>query len=177
MIQRSAHIDNYEGRTLIGRAFYFDKPSSVTDDGRSFYLEEFARACANKSIADNGKFALGVMHDVGQRGIRPVGGVTFNAGADGLEFEAVVARSAAGDEVLELLEVGGLRDVSISARPIANGKRGNVLVRQEIALRELSLCPPGMGQHNGAEVLAVRSELVTPNHYNKNRLRLLLLEQ
>lgn len=182
IIDRASAIATHEGRTLIGMAFRYDHPSRVTDDGRTFYNEAFSRGCANKTIKDRATRALGLMHPWSP-GARtspiPVGAVTFNNGPDGLEFNAVVSRTRDGDEVLELIKDGALHDVSISARLIRNSKRGDVVYRDEIALRELSLCPPGMGQHEGAEVLAMRSDLAAPGtprlDESRRRLKLLML--
>lgn len=176
-IERGTTIENWEGRTLLGNAFLFETPGTVTDDGRNFYQEEFARSCANKTISDIGTWALGVMHDVGQRGVRPVGHVTFAPGAGALEFEAKLSNTPAGDEVLTLVKDGALKGVSISARSIRDTRRGAVIRREEIALRELSLTPPGMQQHRGAEVLAIRSQVPTIGHpdLDATRIRLVLL--
>ena len=182
MINRSASIASHEGRTLLGMAYYFERASRVTDDGRNFYLEAFGRQSATKSITDRARFAVGILHPWSpgaKTSPIPVGAVTFANGRDGLEFEAVLSRTRDGDEALELVSDGALRDVSISARPIRSSKRGDTTYRDEVALRELSLAPPGMGLHEGAEILAVRAEIEhvgTPLlDESQRRLRLLLL--
>lgn len=168
IISRTATIDSHAGRHLEGVAYLYDTPALVTDDGRTKYLEAFSRSAATKSIADRNRFALAIGHPwtsgAGSFKPVPIGAVTFIDGDAGLMFDAVVSRTRDGDEALELVNDGGLHDVSVSARLIRSSKRssprGPVIYRDEIGLRELSLAPPGMGQHHGAEVLAVRSEIV-----------------
>ena len=93
--------------------------------------------------------------------LRQCAWVKFGKTADGLGFDITLARTAAGDDAKELYEIGALGDVSIGAKPIRHTLRpspaGQVLRREEIALRELSLAPPGMGQHEDAKVLAMRA--------------------
>ena len=53
---------------------------------------------------------------------------------------------------------------------------GLVVVRTEIAIRELSLAPTGFGQHAGAGVLAVRSDDTDPTPaLDRSRRRYALL--
>jgi HK97 family phage prohead protease len=156
---------DYAGRRLEGLAFHFERAAPVTDDGRTRYLEEFARACADRNLSHRkDPFPVGVLHPWSP-GARtspvPVGAVTFEPSAEGLVFRATMASGAAAEDALELVKLGAMRDVSVSYRALRSSKRpspaGIVTTRVEIALRELSLAPTGMGQHPGAEVLAVRS--------------------
>lgn len=160
---------DYTGRRLEGIAFYFERAAPVTDDGRTRYLEEFARSAADRNLSHRkDPFPVGVLHPWSP-GARtspvPVGAVTFSRSAEGIVFAATMATGAAGEDALELVKLGAMRDVSVSFRSLRSSKRpspsGIVTRRDEIIIRELSLAPTGMGQHPGAEVLAVRSEPTT----------------
>lgn len=163
-IDRVSAIDGHVGRTLEGHAFLFDRPTEVSDRGGPKYLEEFAPDCADRTIAERRHFAVGLMHPWSP-GARtspvPVGSVTFERGKSGLRFIAKLSRTPGGDEALELVNDHALGDVSVSAKPIRNLTRriprGVVTRRAEIAIRELSLAPPGMGAHPGALVELVRA--------------------
>lgn len=162
-----------EGRTLVGIAFRWDHPSVVRDPGTAAYLEEFARACADKTISERPVFPLLKRHDLS---IDPIGVSRFRAGTEGLMFEAPLSKTPDADATLELINDGAMRSVSVRFAALKSGRRssldGPVTVRQEIKLRELSVCPTGFGQHDGAEVLAVRSEL----RMSAAQRRLLLLD-
>jgi len=164
MITRSTPEISHEGRHLLGLAFRFDHPSRVTDDGREFYLEEFAGTSVDRTLRTRDVYAVGILHPWAPNARTspvPVGSVKFGKTAEGLGFDITLARTAAGDDAKELYDIGALGDVSIGAKPIRHSFRpspaGRVLRREEIALRELSLAPPGMGQHEDAKVLAVRA--------------------
>lgn len=166
-ITRSAPLADIDrtGRTLEGLAFRWDHPSQVADRRGPSYLEEFARTAVDRTLGIQPVHPLGILHPWSP-GARtspiPVGSVRFSKGSEGLMFRAIVSKTVAGDEALELVDDFALRDVSIGARPIRNSTRmtpkGRVVRREEMALRELSLVPPGMGLHDAAQVLAVRSE-------------------
>lgn len=170
-------IEETDGRTLTGKAFYFDMPSRVRDPGTSPYMEEFARTSVTKTLQERagGIFPLFVSHDYSRD---PVGAVRFTPGKDGLDFEARISKTIDGDEKLELINDGAMRSVSVGFRAVKNGSRrgpdGPITVRSEIALRELSLAPTGFAQHQGAEILAVRAVIETPrlDALRKRRIRL-----
>jgi HK97 family phage prohead protease len=150
-----------EGRTLTGMALYWDRASKVTDDGRDYYLEAFSTRSTDKQLNERGSkpFALGFLHpwSTGAADKRPLGAVTFNRSAEGLVFEAKLSKTRAADEMLELVNDGVVTDVSIGFQSYKTSKRGEMILRTEIGIRELSLAPTGMGQHDGAQVLAVRA--------------------
>ena len=156
---------DHVGRRLEGIAYRFDHPSLVSDNGGPLYLEEFARACADRSLQLQPRLAVGILHPWSE-GARtspvPIGAVEFHKAAEALMFRALISRTVAGDEALELVKDGGLGDVSIGAKGIRQSyrqsPRGRVKRREEIAIRELSLAPPGMGLHEDAKVLAIRAE-------------------
>ena len=148
------------GRTLIGRALWYNRPEVVTDDGgRTHYVEEWMPQVFARTIAERGnRIPLLGYHDNRRM---PFGAVQQWPDADdALLFEAKVSRTVAGDELLELIADGAMTGVSVGARPINNrnvmyaGQRG--VQRVEAKLLELSLC--ALGQLDGAEVLTVRAD-------------------
>lgn len=160
---RAAEI-TAEGRTLVGIAFRWDHPSLVPNDpGTGPYLEEFVRGSVTKTLRERETFPLIKHHRVD---VDPVGVTRFAPADEGLMFEAPLSRTRDADETLELVRDGAMRSVSVRFRPILHKLRhstaGAVVSRTEIALRELSLAPTGFGIHDGAEVLAVRSEQTAP---------------
>lgn len=184
MIQRSVSEHTITGRTLEGIALFWDRPARVVDPGKPAYVEAYARASANKTMADRPNFPLAYWHGLlpetpwgpGQRSryaAEAMGTVIFRATAEGLTFEARLLNSRSGDEMKEQLEAGALGDVSIAAWPIRTSKRPGIdAYREEIAIGELSLAPVGKGQLPGAKVLAMRAE---PAIDNRARMRALKL--
>jgi len=149
-----------EGRTLTGMALYWERASRVTDDGRDYYLESFSTRSTDKQLNERTQpFLLNYLHPSPADKMPPLGPVTFNRTAEGLEFSAKLSKTRAADEMLELVNDGVVTDVSIGFQGFKSAKRGDTLVRTEIGIRELSLAPVGMGQHEGAGVLAVRAEI------------------
>lgn len=150
---------NTEGRTLIGLAVPWDKPTRVQDKTGPAYLEEFARTSADVTIAQHPHFPVFVRHDYMTD---PIGVVTFSRSDEGLMFEAPISKTARGDEMLTLVADGAMRSVSVGFRPLHQKQRmapeGRVTTRTEVALRELSLAPSGFGQYPEALVDAVRTE-------------------
>lgn len=168
IINRAVTISNanFGDRILEGIAYSFDAPVSASDDGRVQYLEEFARASADRSLSQRRSFPLGLLHPWSpgaKTSPVPLGAVTFErSDSEGaLLFRAKVSKTVPGDEALELYQDGALDDVSIGARPVRNtfrlSRAGRVVRREEIAIRELSLAPSGMGQRPEAKVLVARA--------------------
>lgn len=166
-----------EGRTLEGIALYWERASRVTDNGRDFYLEAFSSRSADKQLSERKTpFPLGFLHpwSTGAADKRPLGSVTFSRSNEGLIFSATLSRTQAADEMLELVKDGAVSDVSIGFQGYKHANKGDVVLRTEIGLRELSLAPAGMGQHQGAQVLAVRaeeSEALTTNRLELSKQR------
>lgn len=189
IISRATEVPIVEGRTLIGRAYRYDHPSKVTDDGwRTSYLEELATLCDAKSLHDRASFPVGLWHpwtsNAGKMPAEPFGVVHFapSKTEQALMFEATISRTSLGNDMLELLADHALEDVSVTYKPIRTVARqtpkGQVTSRSEIALKELSLAPPGFGLHDDAKVLAMRAgdeeDPGTPN-LDRYRRRALLL--
>lgn len=157
-------VTETDGRTLIGTAYFFDRPALVRDVVGGVptapYLEAFAKNAAAKTLAERkDPWPLFANH---QRGVNPLGPVRFEPFGDGMAFEAKLSATHASDEALALVNDGVMRSVSVGFESVKSGRvatpAGLVTMRQEIRLRELSLCATGFGQVPGAEVLAVRSD-------------------
>lgn len=160
--QRAFSTDTaVEGRTLEGIALHWDRASNVTDNGRDFYLEAFSSRSTDKQLNERkAPFPLGFLHpwSSGAADKRPLGSVSFERSIEGLMFRAVLSNTQAANEMLELVKDGSVGDVSIGFKGYKHTLKGETVLRTEIGLLELSLAPVGMAQHQGAQVLAVRSE-------------------
>lgn len=185
IISRAINAFEVTGRTLEGRAYGYGVPASVTDNGTDRYFEQILHGADTKTIRDRagGAFPLLVWHSQSSnRGRMPsdeIGQVRFEPTEEGLDYTAVLSRSRLADEMLDMAKDGTAEDVSVSYKPLADIEgvhEGHRLVsRAEIALRELSLCPTGTGQHEGAKVLVMRATLARPSTVEA-RLRLLNLK-
>lgn len=185
IISRSIPLIGVEGRTLEGVAYHYVKPSLVTDDGgETHYYEQLLNDADTKTIRDRaeGTFPLLIWHsrtsNAGHFPTQSIGDVTFRPTEEACEFTAVLSRSKLADEMLELVQDETARDTSVSYKPLRDIEgvwEGRPLVsRAEIALRELSLCPTGTAQHDGAKVLVMRATDALPNRSDITaRLRLL----
>lgn len=175
-IYRASTIEEATGRTLEGVALRYERPSRVTDDQwRTSYLEEFARGSSAKTLADSGPIRPLLFMHKGE----PFGDVEFIDSADALLFRAVIEESDQGDQYLA--DIDQHRDVSVGGKSIRTSKRqgtpeqGQIVRREEIALRELSLVPSGLGLTKGAEVELVRAaEAATPRLDALKRRRLFI---
>jgi hypothetical protein len=185
IISRSIPLVEVRGRTLEGFAYEYAHPSKVTDDqGATYYYEQLLRDCDRKTIRDRAStghsFPLQVWHGTtSNKGVMPpdeIGEVEFRPTDEGLAYKAVLSRGRLADEMLDMVDDETARDVSVSYKPmrdIEGTHDGYVLVsRAEIALKELSLCPTGTAQHDGAKVLVMRSSNARPSAA-EIRLRLL----
>lgn len=150
---RSMEIGDRVGRTLSGLAIPWDKPTRVRDQTGPAYLEAFASTSADLTLRQHPNFPVFARHDYSHN---PLGVVTFQRSDEGLIFTAPLSKTQAADEMLELVNDGAMRSVSVGFRPIKMVRRSEVIVRTEVALRELSLAPTGYGQYEDAKVLAVR---------------------
>ncbi len=153
------------GRRLSGLALPWDKPTLVRDvrggpfPGKS-YKEAFSPGSGDVSMRMHpGGFPSFTRHDYSED---PIGTVIYSRSGEGLMFDLTLSRTRAADDKLTLVNDGSLRSVSVGFRPMQAAKRGDLdLYRTEIALRELSLAPTGMGQYEDALVTAVRTEELT----------------
>jgi phage head maturation protease len=101
-----------------------------------------------------------VVIEGGAHGASLVGrGITLDQLDDAAYLDAIVARTAAGDELLELTRAGVYRDASVSFVPTPGGsrrRRDGVTERNRVDLRRVAILP--RGQYPGAGVVHVRAE-------------------
>lgn len=165
---RSADVDvSADGRNVEGRAFRWDHPSLVSDDGKTRYRESFGRGSVARTLSQRSHHPLFVRH---AHLAGSVGETTFSPSAEGLMFRARLydgeLPSAALERVSDPQHPEHLGAVSIGFRPIVTRTKrdaqGEIVERAEIAIEELSLATVDQAQHEGALVLSVRSEQGTP---------------
>lgn len=131
-----------EGRTVHGIVVPFNKVAKVRDFWGPSYDEAFQKGAFTKTIAERGnRVKLLSQHDSQSN---PLGRATLlREDEAGLYGEFRVARTAAGDEALELIREGALDSFSVGFKPIKEETRGDaknpVLWRTEVAMREASL--------------------------------------
>ncbi len=148
------------GRTVHGILVPYNTPARVSDGGPS-YEEMFVLGAFERDIeARNGDFR-GVKFLYQHNHDEPIGrAVELREDASGLFGAFRVAKTARGDEVLELLREGVLDSFSIGFRPVdpAPGdpiKVGEPVVRTKASLRETSLVT--FPAYAGALVAGVRA--------------------
>ncbi|GLE53736.1 prophage protease [Mycobacterium montefiorense] len=160
------------GRTVHGIAVPFGQVAEVSDgDGRT-YRERFEHGAFARSIRERGsKIKLLASHD---RRRFPVGrAVELREERDGLHAAFTIANTRDGDDVLELVRSGTVDSFSVGFRGIRDRFDGDVVVRTEVALMEVSLV--ALPAYEGATVAGVRSQLIIPRGVAERRLRLLEL--
>ena len=161
MLHRATAIEDFTGRTLIGRAYRYDYPSRVTDDGwATSYYEEMLKGSDSRTLTHRTTFPLTKEHS--QHGGIEIGTVTFHRSTAerSLMFEARVEQGREGDALLAAIDEWG--DASVTFDPVRTTHRatehhGRITQRAEIRIVELALAPSGLGLAKGAEVLMVRS--------------------
>lgn len=156
-----------DGRTICGIAVPFGQPTEIVEFGDR-YLEEFAPGAFTRTIAERGPERVKVLAQH-SRGTLPVGRAsTLREDATGLYCELRVSRTRDGDDVLELVRDGALDALSIGFEPVRDRSRGDIRVRTEVKLREISVvCWPA---YAGARIGALRSA-GGPRHVDYARLR------
>jgi HK97 family phage prohead protease len=143
-----------DGRTVLGIAVPWHTPTRVSDDGRRSYMEAFAPGSFARTIAERGdRVKFLALHATGTM---PLGRATLlREDAAGLYAELRVSKTAAGDEALELIRDGALDGLSIGFTPVRHRRDGDVTVRTEVGLREISAVT--FPAYDGARIAAVRS--------------------
>jgi uncharacterized protein len=143
------------GRTVRGIFVPWDREARVSDGG-PFYREAFQRGSLTKTFSERGdrvKFLS--QHDARSN---PLGrAVLLREDAAGAYGEFAVSRTQAGDEALELIRDGVLDSFSVGFTPVKHEKRGEVVVRTEVALREVSLVT--FPAYEDARVAGIRAAL------------------
>ena len=142
------------GRTVFGYAVPFGQVATV-NDGRAPYKESFQRGAFARTIEQRGgRIRLHRQHDSGRN--LPVGrAVELEERDAGLWAAFAVSRTSEGDDVLALVEDGVVDSFSIGFRSIRHRPEGDVTVRTEVALHEVSIVSEPA--YAGAAIVGVRA--------------------
>src|SRR5574341_857721 len=154
LLWRATTETHVEGRTLLGVALPWDKPALVRDSPVGTpYLEAFTRSSADESLRRRPEpRPLFYWHEyktparrTARNELEAIGVVSFVRSEEGLLYRAFLSRTPKADAHLTLVNDGAERDVSLGFNPLKQRTTrtpdGDVLVRTEIALVELSLAP------------------------------------
>ncbi|WP_205877538.1 HK97 family phage prohead protease [Mycobacterium camsae] len=155
---RTAGLASGTGRTVFGTVVPYGQVAEVSDGGRS-YRERFEFGAFSRSISERGgKVKLFTGHDMRRL---PVGrAVDLTEHRDGLHAAFEIAATRDGEDALELVRSGTVDSFSVGFRGVREHLDGDVVVRTEAALMEVSLV--GLPAYAGASVGGVRSQLVIP---------------
>ncbi|WP_433626768.1 HK97 family phage prohead protease [Nocardia sp. CA-120079] len=169
ILYRSASLSSGNGRTVHGIAVPFGQVAEIFEDGRT-YQERFQQGAFARSIRERGsKVKLLTNHDARRL---PVGrAVELEERPDGLHASFEVAQTRDGDDALELVRSGTVDAFSVGFRGLRHRMDGDVVVRTEASLWEVSLV--AFPAYPGAAVAGVRSQLVISRAIAERRLRLL----
>lgn len=153
ILYRATELRAAEGRNVFGTVVPYGVDTQISELGRT-YTERFQVGAFARSILERGaKVRLLVSHDSTKL---PIGRATeLVESARGLEASFLVADVAAGNDALELVRSGVVDSFSVGFRPIKSRQDGNVTVRVEAALFEVSLV--GFPAYAGANVAGIRS--------------------
>lgn len=143
-----------DGRTVFGRAVPYGVPQHIYDG----LTEEFVFGCFSHQLRAANRIRAAREHvDLGGTLIGACR--SLEERVDGLHFATRISKTSAGDETLELINDGALRQVSIGFRERPNGNRrsaGNVIQRTSADLFEIAFVMEG-AYADGAAVAGVRS--------------------
>ncbi|HYD28875.1 HK97 family phage prohead protease [Brevundimonas sp.] len=143
-----------DGRTVFGRAVPYGVPQYIYDG----LTEEFVRGCFDHQLRAANRIRTAREHV--QLGGTLIGAVrSLDDRNDGLWFEARVSRTPTGDETLELINDGALRQTSIGFRERPHGNKrtsNNVIQRTAADLFEIAFVMEG-AYGEQAEIAGVRS--------------------
>jgi HK97 family phage prohead protease len=148
-------IRGSDGRTVHGIAMPFDTPTEIKDH-HGEYTEVFRHGAFKRTLAERGAGKVKVLlnHDMTKP---PLGRLhSAREDTDALRIEAHIAKTAAGDEALELVREGALDSFSIRFLPVRErwGK-GNLREHNEVKLYEVSLVT--FPAYEGARIAGVRA--------------------
>lgn len=170
ILYRTADLTPGSGRTVFGVVVPFGQVAEVSD-GAGSYRERFEFGSFDRSIRERGsKVRLFDSHNTRRL---PIGRATeLNERSDGLHAAFEIAATRDGDDALELVRSGTVDSFSIGFRGIRERFDGDVMVRTEVALMEVSLV--GLPAYAGATVAGVRSQsLVIPRSVAHARIALM----
>ena len=154
ILYRAASLTPGVGRTVYGLVVPYNQTVEVRDSF-SRYKERFAPGAFTRSIAERGnKIRLFVGHDTKKLAIgKPV---ELHEQPDGVHAAFEISDTTAGNDALESVRNGYADSFSVGFRPLRHRMDGDVLVRTEAALREVSLV--GLPNYDGATVAGIRAE-------------------
>lgn len=144
------------GRTIVGIAVPYGTPTQIHDRSGS-YTEIFKHGAFARTITERGPERVKVLalhnHDA-----MPLGrAVVLREDSVGLYAELAVSKTAAGDEVLELVRDGALDGLSIGFVPVVDNRPSpGVVERVEAKLHEISVV--SFPAYDSARVAALRGE-------------------
>ncbi len=169
LFRSSTELAAGSGRQVFGVVVPYGQVAEVSD-GAGPYLERFQFGAFARSISERGtKVKLMTGHD--HRRL-PVGrAVELREQQDGLYGCFELAQTRDGDDALELVRSGTVDSFSVGFRGIRQRFDGDVVVRVEAALLEVSLV--GVPAYAGATVAGVRSQLVIPRAVAAAKLTLM----
>jgi HK97 family phage prohead protease len=146
-----------DGRTVVGIAVPYGRTINVPSEG---IRERFARGAFNHQLRASNRIAFARDH-------LPFGGVLIGAtkllrdDAAGLYGEWRVSRTAVGDETLELVRDGALRELSVGFRERRNrmvaDPGGPITERVKADATEVAVVMAGAYGRQGAVMTGVRS--------------------
>lgn len=145
-----------DGWTLYGRAVPYETPQRVTDDGREYYLEQFAQGSFSKDVGKGGRWVNLMVGHQGDEGDRYLGRcVGIQETPAGLDLAFRIDRT---HPLAEEARSGELTKWSVSAhvyrsRQVRLGG-DDVLVRELCGLSHVAAT--ASPQYQGAGVLVAR---------------------
>lgn len=145
-----------DGWTLYGRAVPYETPQRVTDDGREYYLEQFAQGSFSKDVGKGGRWVNLMVGHQGDEGDRYLGRcVGIQETPAGLDLAFRIDRT---HPLAEEARSGELTHWSVSAhvyrsRQVRLGG-DDVLVRELCGLSHVAAT--ASPQYQGAGVLVAR---------------------
>lgn len=158
-LERADVATDGDGHTLVMRAVPWDQEATIGPNT----VELFDRGAFNAQVpaAHRVPFTLGHPKEGMKLNDYLIGRfLSMTPDDDGLNVEARVARTTAGEEALQLYADGVLDEVSIGFRDLGTKetRRGvtRVLRRMKAHLDHLALVPSGAYGQVGAKVLAMR---------------------
>lgn len=168
ILYRTTQLTPGDGRTVFGIAVPFGQVIEVDDgDGRP-YRERFERGSCRRTIQERGhKIPLLIGHDTRKL---PIGkAAQLEERDDGLHVEFAVSDTTAGNDTLTAIRDGLVGGFSVGFSGIKMRWDGDVLVRTEVALREISVTP--FPAYSAAAIGGVRSnDLIIPRTVAEARL-------
>jgi HK97 family phage prohead protease len=136
--------ENDEERIIEGIAVPYGVETNV-----GAYVERFAQGSISDDVSE-------VKLKFGHEGL-PIGKVIEGRNAeDGFYIRAKISETSQGNDVYTLIRDGVLNKFSVGFVPVESERDGNVVVRNLVSLREVSVVE--QPAYSDAEILAVREE-------------------